>query len=239
MAVPLIDDLHSRGKIPVVAGGTGLYIKAMTRGIFSGPSADWKLREELLAREQEEPGSLYAYLKKFDPAAAGRITPNDARRVVRALEVFLKGHAGISEMQQRLTRPLPYDFIKIGLSRDRKELYRVIEERGDAMIQRGLVDEVKMVMEMIEKHSAWSGPSSHNQLPALQAIGYKEIALHLRGEIPLEEAVLLMKRGTKRYAKRQFTWFRKEEGIRWVDITGVTESEKAFIRVWDVLKDLL
>ena len=151
MIVPIIEDLHKKGKIPVVVGGTGLYIKAMTRGIFSGPSADWTLREELLSMEKEEAGSLYAYLKKLDPEAAEKITPNDTRRIVRALEVYLKGHASISEMQQRLTQPLPYDFIKIGLSRDRKELYRIIEERVDAMIRHGLMNEVKMVMDMIKE----------------------------------------------------------------------------------------
>ena len=103
---------------------------------------------------------MYAYLKKLDPEAAEKITPNDTRRVVRALEVYLKGHASISEMQQRLTQPLPYDFIKIGLSRDRKELYRIIEERVDAMIQHGLMNEAKMVMDMIKERL-----SSHNPLP--------------------------------------------------------------------------
>jgi tRNA dimethylallyltransferase len=243
MIVPVIEDLHKRGKIPVVVGGTGLYIKAMTRGIFSGPSADWTLREELLSMEKAESGSLYAYLIKLDPEAAEKITPNDTRRVVRALEVSLKGHASISEMQQRLTQPLPYDFIKIGLSRDRKELYRTIEERVDAMIQHGLMNEVKKVMDMIQDHPP--SPIAHDPIsmphypfPALQAIGYKEVLMCLRGEIGPDETVSLIKRATKRYAKRQFTWFKKEEGIHWVDITGIAESDEAFARVWDVLKNL-
>jgi tRNA dimethylallyltransferase len=248
MIVPVIEDLHKRGKIPVVVGGTGLYIKAMTRGIFSGPPADWTLREDLLSMEKEEPGSLYAYLKKLDPEAAEKITPNDTRRVVRALEVYLKGHESISQMQQRLTQPLHYDFIKIGLSRDRKELYRIIEERVDAMIQHGLMNEVKMVIDMIQERL-----SSHNPLPiahdplsmppypfpSMQAIGYKEFAMCLQKEISPEETVSLIKRATKRYAKRQFTWFKKEEGIHWLDISGISESEEVFMRVWGVLKNLL
>ena len=245
MIVPIIEDLHTKGKIPVVVGGTGLYIKAMTRGIFSGPSADWTLREELLSMEKEKAGFLYAYLKKLDPEAAEKITPNDTRRVVRALEVSLKGHASISEMQQKLTQPLPYDFIKIGLSRDRKELYRIIEERVDAMIRHGLMNEVKIVIDMIKKPSVNRGlssltplPVTHYPLPSLQAIGYKEVSMCLRGEISPDETISLIKRATKRYAKRQFTWFKKEEGIHWVDITGISESDEAFIRVWGVLKNL-
>ena len=217
----------------------------MTRGIFSGPSADWTLREELLSMEKEEAGSLYAYLKKLDPEAAEKITPNDTRRVVRALEVYLKGQASISEMQQRLTQPLPYDFIKIGLSRDRKELYRIIEERVDAMIRHGLMNEVKMVMDMIKERSVnrelssiTPSPVTRPPFPSLQAIGYKEVSMYLQGEITLDETVSLIKRATKRYAKRQFTWFKKEEGIHWVDITGISESDEAFIRVWGVLKNL-
>jgi len=246
MIVPVIEDLHKKGKIPVVVGGTGLYIKAMTRGIFSGPSADWTLREELLSMEKEESGSLYAYLKKLDPEAAEKITPNDTRRVVRALEVYLKGHASISEMQQRLTQPLPYDFIKIGLSRDRKELYRIIEERVDAMIQHGLMNEVKMVIDMIKEQFINRKLSSHDPLPvihyplpSLQAIGYKEVSMCLHGEMSPDETVRLIKRATRRYAKRQFTWFKKEEGIHWIDITGVSGSDEAFIRVWSILENLL
>ena len=248
MIVPVIEDLHKRGKIPVVVGGTGLYIKAMTRGIFSGPSADWTLREELLSMEKEEAGSLYAYLKKLDPGAAERITPNDTRRVIRALEVYLKGHESISEMQQRLTHPLPYDFIKIGLSKDRKELYRIIEERVDKMIQHGLMNEVKMVIDMIQERllSHHPSPITHDPLsmphypfPSLQAIGYKEVSMCLQGEISPDETVSLIKRATKRYAKRQFTWFKKEENIHWVDITGVSESNEAFLSVWRILENLL
>ena len=129
--VPIIEGLHRKGKIPIVVGGTGLYIKAMTRGIFSGPSADWTLREDLLSMEKEERGSLYNYLKELDPEAAGKITPNDTRRIIRALEVCLKSNTSMSEMQKKLTQPLPYEFIKIGLTSDRKELYRLIEERVD------------------------------------------------------------------------------------------------------------
>ena len=117
----IIEGLYKTEKIPLIVGGTGLYIKAMTRGIFSGPSADWTLRKELLSIEEEEKGSLYNYLKKLDPLAAEKITPNDTRRIIRALEVCLKSNRSMSEIQKKLTQPLPFEFIKIGLSRDRKE----------------------------------------------------------------------------------------------------------------------
>jgi len=239
MVVPVIEDLHNRGKIPVVVGGTGLYIKAMTRGIFSGPSADWALREELLSLEEEERGSLYDHLKKLDPMAAGRITPNDRRRIIRALEVCLRSSLSISIMQENLTRALPYDFIKIGITRERKELYRMIEERVDQMLRLGLIDEVKNVTDLIEQRRQRRGDTEQRgPLPSMQAIGYKEIAMFLRGEIPLDEAVRLIKKGTKRYAKRQFTWFSKEDNIHWVDITGIRNSGEAFLQIGSVLERL-
>jgi len=232
--VPLIENLHKKNRIPVIAGGTGLYIKAMTRGIFSGPSADWKLREELAALEDGQSGALYSYLQELDPDAASKIMPADTRRIIRAIEVCLKTKQGMSELQQKLTRPLPYEFIKIGLTRDRKELYKMIEERVDKMLQSGFVDEVKRIVEKLNKSSSPLRPFT-----ALHAIGYKEILMHLNGEIPMEEAVRLIKRNTKRYAKRQFTWFNKEDDIHWVDITGIQEVNEIFKRVWKILDGLI
>ena len=219
----IIGDLHARGKIPLIVGGTGLYIKAITRGIFSGPSADWTLREELREREEREKGALYAYLSEIDPDAASRIEPNDSRRIIRAIEVCVKSGHRISTLQERMTSPLPYDFLKIGLTRERGELYGLIERRVDAMIEAGLAGEVERLL-----------LRSPDRTP-LQAIGYKELAACLRGEMSLEEAVALIKRNTRRYAKRQYTWFRKEEDIRWVDITGLFGSAEVFRRITEVV----
>jgi tRNA dimethylallyltransferase len=224
--VPIIDRLHKRGRIPLIVGGTGLYIKAVTRGIFSGPSADWDLREELLSVEAKRKGALYDYLEEIDPAAASRIDRNDTRRVLRALEVCLKSRERMSLLQETLTRPLPYEFIKMGLTRERKELYRIINERVDAMLREGLPEEVERLLA--------KGP---DRTP-LQAIGYKELILHLNGTITLQEAVDLIKRNTRRYAKRQFTWFRKEEGITWTDITGIYEDRPVFEALKVVLSTL-
>ncbi|MBI5211808.1 MAG: tRNA (adenosine(37)-N6)-dimethylallyltransferase MiaA [Nitrospirae bacterium] len=233
---PIIANLHDLNKIPIVVGGTGLYIKAMTRGIFSGPSADWDLRNELLGKEKETPGYLYDYLKRLDPAAASKIMPEDMRRIVRALEVCLKSDNVMSEMHWALTKPLPYEFTKIGITRDRKELYKMIEQRVDKMIEDGLVDEVKKLISLIEERRKRLAPSPIHpftdsplhRLSSMQAIGYKEIAMHLNEEISLDEAVALVKKRSRNYAKRQFTWFKKEEGIQWIDATGVYDAYEIF-----------
>ncbi len=234
--IPIIEEFHRKERIPIVVGGTGLYIKAMTKGIFSGPSADWSLRENLFSTEKEEKGSLYSFLRDLDPEAADRITPTDTRRVIRALEVCLKSDSSMTEMQKTMTRPLPYEFIKIGLYRDRKDLYRIIETRVDKMFDEGLVNEVKTVIDLIKEAERRRGADS--PLPSMQAIGYKEIALYLEGKITLEEAIRLIKKGSKRYAKRQLTWFKKEEGIQWIDITGMHDSGMIFNLVSDVLSHM-
>ncbi len=213
---PIIESLLGAGRAPLVVGGTGLYIKAMTRGLFTGPGADRELREEL---NGEDAGTLYERLRLLDPEAAGEIEPGDKRRVVRALEVCLKSGKKISELRKSMTSPLPYKFVKIGLTREREELYRMIDGRVEGMVERGLLDEVGRLLEM--------NPSE----TPMQAIGYKEIAGHLMGEYPLEEAVRMIKRNTRRYAKRQFTWFRKEAGLGWVDLTGVRDDREAADRI--------
>lgn len=229
---PIIASLHKDGKVPIIVGGTGLYIRAMTRGIFKGPSADWDLRNELLEREKEEPGYLYNHLKDLDLKTAEKIMPNDLRRIVRALEVCLKSRKTMSELHEALTEPLPYEYLKIGLTRDRKELYRMIEERVDRMIEKGLVEEVGFVINLIKEHFLNSGLQPLNsELSSMQAIGYKEMVKFLSGEISTEEAVRLVKKRSKVYAKRQFTWFKKEEDIQWIDITGIHDPSEIFQKV--------
>jgi tRNA dimethylallyltransferase len=218
-AVPVIDRLHARGKVPVVAGGTGLYIKAMTRGLFSAPGADRGLREVLLGAEEARPGELHARLRRLDPEAARLIEPADTRRIVRALEVVAKTGSPASELKRTATDALPYEFIKIGISRERAELYGLLDARVDRMLREGLIEEVRRVLSR-----QMGGPSR----TAMQAIGYKEIARHLAGEYGIEEARRLIMRNTRRYAKRQFTWFRKEDGVRWVDATGIHTPEGVF-----------
>ena len=218
---PIIVALHGKGKIPVMAGGTGLYVRALTEGIFKGPEADWELRARLM---EEPPEALYSRLKEHDPEAAAKLAPVDVRRVVRALEVFLTSGETVSSLRAESTKPLPYEFIKLGLYRDREELYPMIEQRVDEMMGGGLLDEVRGLL--------GRNPSR----TAMQAIGYKELAAHLNGQYDLDEAVELIKRNTRRYAKRQYTWFRREVGLAWVDVTGCTTADEAYGRARLALK---
>lgn len=219
-AEKVIDDLHAKGRIPLVVGGTGLYIRSLTAGLFEGPAADWPLRDKLMEDEKVHgSGHLYKYLCEVDPAAARKIDPNDLRRTVRALEVSLKEEKKISECRESSTRPSGYDFIKIGLSRERDELYRMIEQRVDKMMEQGLLAETGRLLR--------TGPGR----TALQALGYREMIEHLNGRIELEEAVRLTKKRTKMYAKRQMTWFRKEPEINWVDITGIMNADKIYEKI--------
>jgi tRNA dimethylallyltransferase len=231
MAVHTIDCLHNRSKIPVIVGGTGLYISTLTRGLFEGPEADWNLRERLVQEEKRfGKGHLYTVLKKIDLAAADKINPNDLRRTIRALEVSMRAGKTISESHLQTTRPQKYRFIKVGLFRERSELYELIEERLDTMMERGLVEETVRLLQM-----------NPDRTP-LQSLGYKEIQLYINGSISMDEAVRLVKKRTKMYAKRQFTWFKKEPDIRWVDITGIVDRDKIFTKVLsevEILKELI
>lgn len=224
--VPVIEHLHGQGKVPLIVGGTGLYIRAITRGIFCGPSADWDLREELLSIERESPGSLYLWLRYRDPEAAARIEKNDTRRILRAIEVCIKGQQSMSSFQERLTSALPYEFVKVGLTRERKELYRLIDSRVDSMVRAGLKTEVEEILKTSPDRTA------------LQAIGYKEFLRFFAGELAIEEVISLVKRNSRRYAKRQFTWFRKEDGVTWMDITGVYDSRSIFERLKECLEKM-
>ncbi|MEW6601111.1 MAG: tRNA (adenosine(37)-N6)-dimethylallyltransferase MiaA [Nitrospirota bacterium] len=230
-ASAIINGLHNRNKIPLIVGGTGLYIRSLTSGLFEGPCADESLREKLMGEEElHGKGHLYDRLKAVDPDAAGKIEPNDLRRIVRALEVSLKAGRGISEIQKDSTRSMDYNFIKIGLTRGRKELYSLIEARVDRMMEAGLLDETRKLMEL-----------DHGKT-AMQALGYKEMAMYLEGFVDLNEAVRLTKKRTKMYAKRQYTWFRKEPGIHWIDITGIMDNEKIFQKVIsdiEIIKNLI
>jgi tRNA dimethylallyltransferase len=219
-AVRIIDDLHGRGKVPLVVGGTGLYIRTLTGGLFKGPSADLVLREKLKDEEgRKGKGHLYKYLQKVDPVAATKIEPNDLRRTIRALEVVMIEEKTISDFQHSSTETLPYNFIKVGLTRERKELYGLIEKRVDRMIAEGLIRETKKLLEM-----------KPDRTP-LQALGYKEMKRYLDGEITIDEAVDLLKQRTRNYAKRQLTWFRKEPDLNWVDVTGIMDTERVFEKI--------
>jgi tRNA dimethylallyltransferase len=209
------EELRQKGVLPLLTGGTGLYIRAVTRGYnFPGPPVNRELRASLL-REAQERGKeeMHRRLAVVDPESAGRIHPNDLKRVLRALEVYLTTGVPISSCQKE-EETLAEDIIYIGLTRDREELYQRIELRVDLMIAQGLLEEVRNLLAM------GFGP----ELQSMQGLGYKELVPVVKGETTLAEAVKLLKKRTRNYAKRQMTWFRKEPVEKWFLLSGPEEE---------------
>lgn len=208
--------IAARGRPPIVAGGSGLYLKVLRGGIFSGPPASPKIREELAAIAAERGiGHLHAQLREIDPQAAVRISPNDLYRIVRALEVFRLTGIPISRHQRRHGfDSAEYHILTVGLELPRERLYTSVERRFDAMVAAGMVEEVRALIAAGYRVDA----------PPLCTIGYRQIAAHLRGELPLETAISLAKRDTRRLARRQLTWFRSDPGIVWVDAEQGSEQ---------------
>ena len=212
-ALRAIEEIKKRGNIPIVAGGTYLYIQALLFGLPSTPPPNWKLRNRLY-RIASSKGSAYLYekLKAVDPAYAQKIHPNDLRRIVRAIEVFTEGGKPFSSFHS-WSKP-KMDFAGFHITRDRENLFRRIELRVKRMVEEGLVEEVKTLVEK----------GFENFLTSAQAIGYKELIPYLRGEISLEEAIQRIIKNTKEYAKRQIRWFRKQ-GWREINLDKVSPEE--------------
>jgi len=200
-----------KGKMPVIAGGTGLYINSLVYNIdFAKAPMDSRWREEL-TKEADEKGieELYERLKKIDPESWQRLHLNDNKRIIRALEVYYQTGETMTE-QIRRSREVPskYKFVLIGLNMDRSLLYDRIDRRVDKMFENGLVQEVEKLVEMgYDKNTI-----------AMQAIGYKEVLAYLRKEITFDEAVYIIKRDSRHYAKRQITWFKRLEKVNWIDV---------------------
>jgi tRNA dimethylallyltransferase len=212
-----IREIDARGKLPILVGGTGLYVRAITDSLdFTEASIDRAFRE-MLQREAEEKGveSLHARLAQVDPPTARRLHPNDVRRVIRALEVYHLTGKPMSEAYEEAPEEPKYRMLMIGLTADRAWLYERINQRVDRMIEQGLVDEVKRLLRQ----------GYHKNLTAMQAIGYKEIIDYLEGRMSLEEAIEEVKRGTRRFAKRQLSWFRREKRMHWLDVLQQDERE--------------
>ena len=205
-ARPVITGLHERGKIPIVAGGTGLYVRALVDGLCEAPKTDWVLRKRLLSEEAEHgQGHLYRRLCEVDSVSAGRTKPNDTVRIIRSLEVYESGGVPLSDIQEvHGFKERPYDPVMIGITLERKNLYKKIEERVDRMMEAGLEAEVRGLMVL----------HGDSVLP-MHGLGYKQLAGYIKGMYSLEDAIRLLKRDTRRYAKRQLTWFRRDDRIRW------------------------
>jgi tRNA dimethylallyltransferase len=212
-----IADIHRRGRAILVVGGTPLYIKALSEGLFEGPGADRQVRERLEATATERgAAALHESLRGVDPKAAGRIHPNDLRRIVRALEVHELTGRPISDLQAQWDRDRKkYECVFFGIRREKEDLHRRINERVRKMISHGLVDEVRHLLALPRPLSA----------AAKQALGYAETIAHLAGKISLDEAVEMIKINTRQFAKSQRTWFKRFRDIEWIDVTADDTAE--------------
>ncbi len=213
-ALKIIASLVSENKIPIVVGGSGLYIKALIDGIINEVSIDEEYRQQLKEKRENYGNEfLYNELKKVDPVSASKMLPQNWKRVMRALEVYHLTGKPIWEFHQSHKRVVNYEFCQFGLLWEREILYKRIEVRVDSMIENGLVEEVRKILSM----------GYPKNLNSLNTVGYKEIISYLENEITLDKAIELIKRNTRRFAKRQMTWFRKDNRIMWINISNESD----------------
>jgi tRNA dimethylallyltransferase len=220
--------ISSRGRLPVVAGGTGFYLRALFEGLFRGPARDAALRERLTARERRRPGSLHRLLMRFDAAAAARIHPNDVPKVMRALEVCVLARRPVTEMFREGRDQLEgYRTLKLGLAPDRDRLYRRLDERCRRMFESGLAEEVQRILDK----------GFPPDVKPFESHGYRQAIQMLRGELNAKEALFYAQRNTRNYAKRQMTWFRKEPDMEWLKGFGEEShiQDEALARVREFL----
>jgi tRNA dimethylallyltransferase len=223
----VITDIASRGKLPVISGGTGLYIRVLLGGLAESPSADNQYRQELNEFAAAcGTQALHERLQAVDPETAGRLHPNDSLRVIRALEVFKQTGRSMSELQHEHKFMLKWcNSLKIGIKVERKELYSRINERVDRMIADGLVKEVERLL------SRGYSP----RLKSLSSIGYKEICEYLSGRVTLSEAIGNIQKNSRHYAKRQLTWFGSDMEMNWFEFPLIFEDISAYVT--DFLRD--
>ena len=226
-----IRDICSRGKIPLLTGGTGFYIQAVWKDTdFTENASDRSYREQLEAMEAEDPGCLYRMLLACDPKAAQEIHQNNIKRVVRALEFHKASGECISDHNAReKERQSPYDFLFIVLDRDREELYRRIDRRVDLMMEAGLPEETRKLKEA----------GCTRKMVSMQGLGYKEMLAYLDGEYSLEETVRLIKRNTRHYAKRQLTWFKRIQETVWLNCADFADADQLsdhIVSLWEKRK---
>lgn len=227
-----VNSVLTHGRVPIISGGTGFYIKAFKEGLTEGISPDPEVREALTSELAEKGAfALYRKLVKIDPQRAAELHENDSFRIMRALEVFFTtGKTFTAFRENNKISGGDYDYFIIGTAIERNELYRYIDKRVDDMISEGLLDELKAVLNM----------GYSRDLTALDTVGYKEWFPYLDGKMTFEACLEQMKRDTKQYAKRQMTWFRAMKEIQWIDPTIPTEIETKFKEVesWLTLKDV-
>lgn len=225
-SMEIVKNILKRGKIAIFVGGTGLYADGLTKGIVE-VEPDKKIRRKLRKLEEKNPGSLYFMLKDLDPLAAEKIHPNDTKRTIRALEVILKVRQKFSDLQRKIVPA--GDFELIILDRDRNELYERINNRVEIMIELGLVEEVKKLLDM--------GYSPN--LNSMKAIGYKETIQFIKGKYSFEKYVHTLKKNSRHYARRQIIWFRRyKDNSHWLNLSEMS-LENAVSKVLEIVKNCL
>ena len=213
LARRVLAEIAARARLPIVVGGSGLYLRALLEGLFAGPPRSDELRERLRRRAREQAsGYLHRLLARLDPGAAESIHPNDTPKLVRAIEVCLLARRPMSELWLAGRQPLSgFRVLRLGLNPERSVLYARINQRARQMFAAGLIDETR---DLLERYGEGSRPM------VLSSLGYRQAAQHLAGELTLEEAIAAAQQGHRNYAKRQMTWFRREPGVCWLEGFG-------------------
>ena len=206
-----IEEIFEKQKVPLVVGGSGLYLKALLEGFFEGEVRNDNIKSSLQKRlEQEGSQPLYEDLLKIDEATARRLHPHNGKQIIRALEVYLSTEEQLSELQKKKMPAPDFETLKIGLIKEREQLYEDIDRRVDQMFADGLLPEVARILEM----------NYDKTLNSLNTVGYREVIQYIEGEMDYQTCVELVKRNSRHYAKRQITWFKSEADIRWFEIVN-------------------
>ena len=229
-ALSEIDRLYGERRMPLVVGGTGLYIRALVRGLCPGPLADWNLRQQLMEEAGRDGAEhLHRRLAAVDPDLAGRLHPHDQVKIIRALEVHqLSGRPLSDAHREHGFAESTFVPLLIGLTRDRDALYRRIEERVESQLAKGLLEETRRLLARHGRH-----------LGSMKGLGYRQLAGYLAGEYSYEEAIRRLKRDTRHFAKRQMTWFRKEPGIEWLSVGKQEPVEQVTLRMLELVSRFL
>lgn len=231
-ATKYINNIYNRGNLPIIVGGTGLYVNSLVYDLnFTNvaPNNEFREKYELIADKYGN-GVIYEELRSIDPKSAKRIHVNDRKRIIRALEINYVTKKPMSVYYKDFRRYNDdFDVIMIGLTNKREDLYKRINYRVDRMIEKGLIEEVKGLLDM----------GYTDDLNSLQALGYKEIILYLKNEITLDEAIDLIKRSTRKFAKRQLTWFRRDNRIKWIDVGCFENNHEVSDYIFRYSKDIL
>lgn len=230
LAKKYIRQILDDGKLPIISGGTGLYVNSLIYDMdFAAAPKDSAERERLRALLAEKgPEHLHSLLREIDPNAAGRIHPNNTKKVIRAIEAAKSG-SPIPAFEASFKKTADYDYLLIGLNRDRAELYDRINRRVDIMLDAGLEDEIKGLMAM----------GLDSESISMKGIGYKEMIAYFNGEYDRDEAVELVKRSSRRYAKRQLTWFRRYDDMHWFDLSAGADAGVEYLRMVELIREFI